>query len=132
MTGIGAPIASKIWIITGAASAGLAVVFGAFGAHALKDHLSEKMLAVYQTGSQYQFIHALALILLGLWASTHESSLGSAAGWCFALGTVLFSGSLYALAITDVRVLGAITPFGGLSFIGGWICFAAAAWKATS
>jgi uncharacterized membrane protein YgdD (TMEM256/DUF423 family) len=122
----------KTWVTIGAASAGLAVVFGAFGAHALRDRLTDKMMAVYQTGSQYQFIHALALILLGIWSANHDSALSSGAGWCFTVGTLLFSGSLYALAVTDIRILGAITPFGGLSFIAGWICFAISAWKANA
>lgn len=123
---------AKVWITIGAMSAGLAVIFGAFGAHALRERLSEKMMAVYQTGSQYQFTHALALILLGIWATSHEGSLGNAAGWCFTAGTVLFSGSLYALAVTDIRILGAITPLGGMSFIAGWICFSLAAWKSSA
>jgi uncharacterized membrane protein YgdD (TMEM256/DUF423 family) len=117
------------WVFIGSLSACLGVVFGAFGAHALRNTLGEKSMGVYQTGNHYQFIHALALILLGIWGSSHESSMVSNAGWCFTIGTVLFSGSLYALAITDIKILGAITPLGGLSFIAGWIFFALASYQ---
>jgi uncharacterized membrane protein YgdD (TMEM256/DUF423 family) len=124
---------SKNWVFWGAAFAGLSVILGAFGAHALKDSLSDRSLQVYQTASHYQFIHALALILLGLWAQSQLAqggALTSTAGWLFAVGILLFSGSLYALAITNIKILGAITPLGGLCFIAGWICFALSAWKA--
>lgn len=120
---------AKSWILSGTLWAGLGVVIGAFGAHALRERISERAMEIFQTGSHYQFIHALALILLGLWASSHESTGTDAAGWFFSVGIFLFSGSLYALAITDMKVLGAITPLGGLSFIAGWICFAVSAWK---
>jgi uncharacterized membrane protein YgdD (TMEM256/DUF423 family) len=123
----------KIWIFVGTLLAGTGVILGAFGAHALRQSLSERAMAVYQTGCQYQFIHALALILLGIWsASSQSNSLTTAAGWLFTVGTLLFSGSLYLLAITDIKILGAITPLGGLSFIAGWTCFAVAAWKAAT
>lgn len=123
----------KTWVVFGAVYGCLGVIFGAFGAHALRDSLSERSMQVYQTGSHYQFIHALALILLGIWSSTvlgtQSSNFATAAGWLFAAGVILFSGSLYALAITDMKILGAVTPLGGLSFITGWACFAIAAWK---
>ena len=125
----------KSWVFIGAVFGGLGVMIGAFGAHALKDSLTERALEVYKTASLYQFVHALALILLGIWASsqtTQGGTLATTAGWLFTVGILLFSGSLYALAITDIKILGAITPFGGLSFIAGWICFAIAAWKAAA
>jgi uncharacterized membrane protein YgdD (TMEM256/DUF423 family) len=126
---------SKNWVFVGAVFGGLGVILGAFGAHALKDSLTERSLQIYQTASHYQFIHALALILLGIWASSQPSeaaTLSAAAGWLFTMGILLFSGSLYALAITDIKILGAVTPLGGLSFIAGWVCFAIAAWKTRS
>lgn len=117
------------WITLGAVSGFIAVAMGAFGAHALKERLSEQMLAVYETGARYQMFHALALIAVGLWAREAASTAAQFAGWAFAVGTVLFSGSLYALALSDVRALGAITPLGGLSFLAGWAAFAYGAFQ---
>ncbi len=105
----------------------LGVALGAFGAHALKDRLTPDMLAIYQTGVQYQVIHALALLLVGIGLR------GKAANWSgrlFAAGIVIFSGSLYALALSGVKVLGAITPLGGVCFLAGWaLVFVAAGAK---
>lgn len=111
----------KIWIGFGAAYGFLAVALGAFGAHALKQRLSTEMLAVWRTGVEYHFYHALALILLGIIARQTPSAALNAGGACFALGVLVFSGSLYALALSDVRILGAVTPLGGLLFLAGWI-----------
>ena len=111
----------RLWIGLGAAYGFFAVALGAFGAHALKQRLSTEMLAVWRTGVEYHFYHALALILLGLIARQTPSSMLNASGACFAAGILLFSGSLYALALSDVRILGAITPLGGLLFLSGWI-----------
>ena len=98
----------------------MAVALGAFGAHALKPRISSEMLAIYQTASYYHLAHALALLVVGvLSARAHDASL-VCAGFGFLIGTVLFSGSLYALAVTEVRVLGAITPLGGVAFLVGW------------
>lgn len=122
----------NLFVGIGAASGFLAVAFGAFGAHALKERLDERMLEVYQTGAQYQIYHALALVGLGLWCNANADSRAEVAGWAWIVGTVLFSGSLYALAMTGIRSLGAITPLGGLSFMAGWLIFAwraIAAWK---
>lgn len=121
---------SRTWILLGAFSGFLAVATGAFGAHGLADKLEPKALAVFHTGAQYQMYHALALIGLGAWASSHPSAPTSLAGWSFVAGTVLFSFSLYALALSGVKILGAITPFGGMAFLIGWIAFAWTAWKA--
>jgi uncharacterized membrane protein YgdD (TMEM256/DUF423 family) len=118
------------WVALGAFSAMIGVAMGAFGAHALSERLGAKALSVYHTGAQYQMYHALALIAFGLWAAAHPAASARAPGWAFALGTVLFSGSLYALALTDARWLGAITPFGGLLFLIGWGAFAWQAWSA--
>ena len=104
--------------------AALGVAAGAFGAHALKGRLSPEMLGVFETGVHYHLIHALALIgaawACGRWAFR----LPVAAGWFFVSGIVLFSGSLYALALTGERWLGAVTPFGGVAFLAGWVCLA--------
>ena len=119
----------KVWMAFGAAYGFLAVALGAFGAHALKQRLSSEMLAVWRTGVEYHFYHALALLLLGLIARQMPSTMINASGACFALGVLLFSGSLYALALSDIRVLGAITPLGGLLFLAGWVLLGCAVLK---
>lgn len=119
-----------MFITLAALSAALAVGFGAFGAHALRSRLDEYALSVFQTAVQYHFYHALALLAVGLLALHQvDSALLRASGWLFIVGTLVFSGSLYGLSLTGVRWLGAITPLGGLAFIAGWGCLAAAAWK---
>jgi uncharacterized membrane protein YgdD (TMEM256/DUF423 family) len=122
----------RAFIIIGALSGFIAVAAGAFGAHSLRDRLTADMLDVFKTGANYQMYHALALlgvgILLGRF-SIEGSPWLTAAGWLFVAGTILFSGSLYGLALSDVRVLGAITPLGGLAFLGGWLALAIAVWR---
>lgn len=118
------------WISVGCINGFLSVALGAFGAHALSSRLSEKALSVFHTANQYQMAHSLALLGLGLWATAHPQAVVSPAGWAFLWGIALFSGSLYALALTDIRILGAIAPLGGLLFLFGWIAFALSAWKA--
>jgi uncharacterized membrane protein YgdD (TMEM256/DUF423 family) len=117
----------KTFLLLGAVAAFLGVTLGAFGAHALRGRLSPEMLAVFQTGVQYHMYHALALILVSAIMGRMSGWLIQTAGWCFAAGLVLFSGSLYLLAVTGVTVLGAITPIGGLAFLVGWACLAFAA-----
>jgi len=117
----------KTFLLLGAVAAFLAVILGAFGAHALRGRLSPEMLAVFQTGVQYHMYHALALILVSAIMGRMSGWLIQTAGWCFVGGIVLFSGSLYLLAATGVTVLGAITPIGGLAFLIGWACLAFAA-----
>jgi uncharacterized membrane protein YgdD (TMEM256/DUF423 family) len=104
----------------------LGVAFGAFGAHALKTRLSPEMLAVFETGVRYQMYHTFAILIVAA-AIGHigNARLLVIAGWCFFAGVLLFSGSLYALALTDVTVLGAVTPLGGLLFLIGWACLVA-------
>jgi len=114
----------------GAICAFLAVALGAFGAHALKDRLSPYALGVYQTGVQYHMIHALALLFVGLFSdrvSEKGVRFAKAAGTCFFVGIVIFAGSLYALAFTGIRALGAITPLGGVCFLLGWALLTVAA-----
>jgi uncharacterized membrane protein YgdD (TMEM256/DUF423 family) len=113
----------------GALSALIAVAAGAFGAHALRTRLSPELLAVFETGARYQMYHAFGLMAVA-WALTRwPGPLLTWAGWLFAAGTVLFSGSLYALALSGMRWLGAVTPFGGVAFLAGWLCLALAARK---
>ncbi|NUU79925.1 DUF423 domain-containing protein [Paenibacillus xylanilyticus] len=109
-------------VVLGSIMMFLAVALGAFGAHALKRKLSADMIKIYETGVQYHIAHGLGLILLGLIADRLEQpSLIMVAGWLLFAGILLFSGSLYALSITGVRKLGAITPLGGVAFLAGWI-----------
>jgi uncharacterized membrane protein YgdD (TMEM256/DUF423 family) len=121
---------AKIFLILGACNAFIAVLLGAFGAHALKTRLPADLMAVFQTGNQYHFYHALGLLLVGLTAM-HLSDSASlrAAGWLMLAGIGLFSGSLYLLAVTGVRWLGAITPLGGMAFLLAWLLLAYAVWK---
>jgi len=108
------------WTI-GSISAFLGVAAGAFGAHALKTRVSPELLLVYETGVRYQLIHAIALLAVGLAATHRPSGRWSIPVGLFAAGTVLFSGSLYALALSGIRWLGAVTPLGGVCFLLGWL-----------
>ena len=122
------PATARLFIALGALAALLAVALGAFGAHGLKSRLGADMMAICQTGVQYHFWHALGLVLVGLIAiQLPGSGALRAAGWLMAAGILMFSGSLYALALSGVRWLGAITPFGGLAFLAAWACLAWAA-----
>lgn len=112
----------KAWLVVGTIYGLLGVLFGAFGAHALRERLSGEMLRIWETAVQYQFWHALALLAVGVLASRFAGGWLMASGWCFALGVFIFSGSLYALALSGIRVLGAITPIGGVLLIAGWVC----------
>jgi uncharacterized membrane protein YgdD (TMEM256/DUF423 family) len=112
------------WIAVGAVLGAVSVVTGAFGAHALRDRLTPAMLDVWKTGVLYNALHALALVLYGVFDRERR---GRVAGWCFLGGTVVFSGSLYALAVGAPSWLGAITPVGGVLLIAGWIAFAMSA-----
>jgi uncharacterized membrane protein YgdD (TMEM256/DUF423 family) len=115
------------FLLLGAVAAFLAVTLGAFGAHGLRARLSPEMMAVFQTGVQYQMAHSLALILVSAMMGRMGGWLIQTAGWSFLAGIVLFSGSLYVLAISGVATFGAITPIGGLAFLVGWACLAFAA-----
>jgi uncharacterized membrane protein YgdD (TMEM256/DUF423 family) len=112
----------------------LAVALGAFGAHGLRGMLSSasdgaRRLEVWETAARYHLMHALALALVGYLSARGTGSLASIAGYLFLAGIVVFSGSLYALALSGMRVLGAITPLGGLCFLAGWVCVVLAAAK---
>jgi len=109
-------------LILGAVFMALGVLLGAFGAHALKTQLSPEMLQVYKTGVEYQFYHALGLLIIGLIGFQINSKWIRRSGILLTSGIILFSGSLYVLSISGIKMLGAITPVGGLSFVAGWIC----------
>jgi uncharacterized membrane protein YgdD (TMEM256/DUF423 family) len=120
----------RFFFLSGAVAALIAVALGAFGAHSLRTKLSPEMLAIFEVGVRYQMYHALALLAVA-WACTRwPGTAVNASGWLFVAGTVLFSGSLYALSLTGIRWLGAITPVGGIAFLAGWLCLAWTAWKA--
>lgn len=121
---------AKLFITLASLSGMLAVVFGAFGAHALKGKLDDQALKVFETAVQYHFYHTFALLVVGVIAlSQPQTVLLKSSGWLFVIGILVFSGSLYLLSLTGVRWLGAITPLGGLALIAGWACLAAAGWK---
>jgi uncharacterized membrane protein YgdD (TMEM256/DUF423 family) len=124
-------ILARIFLATAAVFGGLSVVGGAFASHALKEKLTDRALAIFETGARYQMYHALALLLVALLLSRAQESqtFFAVAGWAFIVGTVIFSGSLYALSLTDIKFLGAITPLGGVAYIVGWGCLALAAWS---
>ncbi len=118
----------RTFVALGAVSAGLAVAAGAFGAHGLRARVTPELLAVFETAARYQMYHALGLVAVA-WAAARWPESGAAgAGWLFVAGTVLFSGSLYLLALGGPRWLGAVTPVGGLCFLAGWVVLA---WSAT-
>ena len=107
-----------LWV--GALAGFVGVALGAFGAHGLRSRLSAEMLTVFETGVRYQMYHALAILIVALAAARLDGWLIRAAAWLFTAGIVLFSGSLYALALSGVTVFGAVTPLGGLAFLAGW------------
>ncbi|HVK82993.1 MAG TPA: DUF423 domain-containing protein [Kofleriaceae bacterium] len=109
----------------GALNGALAVAAGAFGAHALRARLERPALEIFETGARYHMYHALAMILCGVIATRSATT----AGWVFQAGIVVFSGSLYALSLSGVKALGAITPLGGLAFLVGWALLAWSAWR---
>ena len=114
----------KLWGAVGAIMAGLAVAAGAFGAHALKPRLSPDLLQVFETGVRYQMYHALGLLAVAVASDRWPEANFNVVGWLLVAGIFLFSGSLYALCLTGIRTLGAITPLGGLCFLAAWAMFA--------
>ncbi len=125
------PASARILLAFGAVAGMLAVLLGAFGAHALRERLPADLLAIYQTAVQYHFWHALGLLAIGL-TLLHVPGSGAirAAGWLMLAGIVVFSGSLYLLATTGTRWLGAITPLGGFAFIAAWALYGWGVWRA--
>ncbi len=121
--------ADRLFLLLGSLSGFTGVVLGAFAAHGLRGRLAAPMLDVFEVGVRYQLYHALALLFLGLALARWPRAEFSAAGWLFVFGTVVFSGSLYALSLSGMRWLGAVTPIGGLAFLLGWLGIAWGAWK---
>jgi len=126
---------NNIWSVAGATLMFLSVAIGAFGAHALKARLTPDMLAIFEVGVRYQVYHALGLFVVAWMAQmavgAREQNYVNAAGWLFIVGIALFSGTLYALALSGIRWLGAITPLGGVCFLIGWAALAIAGWLRT-
>lgn len=125
---------TQIFLSIGAILGGLSVAGGAFASHALREKISERSLQIFETAARYQMYHALALLLVALLLSIYQQSPPPtllASGWLFIIGIALFSGSLYALSLTNVKILGAIAPLGGAAFIAGWgaLAFAASSLK---
>lgn len=115
----------KTFLVIGAVLGALAVAIGAFGAHGLKAMVTPDLLANFETGARYHMYHALAIVAVALVIARYPAaSLAPVAGWLFLAGIVIFSGSLYLMALTGMRWLGAITPIGGVALIGGWVCLA--------
>jgi uncharacterized membrane protein YgdD (TMEM256/DUF423 family) len=120
---------ARLFVLLGAVGGAVAVAAGAFGAHALREAVPPERLATWATAAHYGLAHALALILTGLVAGRQPARPVRAAGWLFLAGIVLFSGSLYALVLLEAPLLGAITPFGGVAFIAGWLLLGMGAWR---
>ncbi|MEM7580879.1 MAG: DUF423 domain-containing protein [Cyanobacteria bacterium P01_A01_bin.80] len=121
---------SQIFLTLAAIFGSSSVAAGAFAAHALKEKISEHYLEIFQVGARYQMYHALALFLVAvLIISTQSQTSLVVSGWLFVIGILTFSGSLYALSLTGIKILGAIAPIGGFAFIVGWLSLAVAAWN---
>ncbi len=116
------------WIALGALNAAIAVGAGAFAAHGLRDRIDTRSLEVFETAARYHMYHAFAIVLAGIIATAGARG-AQTAGWLFQAGIVLFSGSLYALALTGAKGLGAVTPLGGLALIAGWLWLSWTAWR---
>jgi len=119
-------------LILGSLFAALGVAAGAFGAHALKAVLSPEQLAIHETAVRYQSMHAIALIATAWVSDRWPGRLATTAGWLFVGGILLFSGSLYLIALFGWRSIGILTPIGGLAFMAGWLCLAGCAWRQRS
>ena len=120
----------RIFFALGGISGFISVAAGAFGAHALRSRVTPEYLSVFETGARYQMYHALALLAVAWAISRGAGSTAQWAGWLFLIGTLMFSGSLYGLALTGIRWIGAITPLGGVAFLAGWLCLAFS-WKSS-
>lgn len=119
----------KVWLAIAGLSGAIGVMLGAFGAHALRGRLEPPARDTFETAVRYQMYHVAALVAVAFASTLNQSALIGLSGWAFVLGTVLFSGSLYLLVITKKRWLGAITPFGGMALIIGWLLLAAGVWS---
>ncbi len=117
----------RFFFMTGALSAFVSVAAGAFGAHALRARLAAEALEIFETAARYQMYHALGMCAVAFAAARWHYGAARVAGWCFLVGTILFSGSLYTLSLTGIGMFGAITPLGGLGFLSGWVALFVAA-----
>ena len=120
---------SRLWLLLGCVVGFASVAGGAFGAHALRERLSPDLLAIFETGVRYAMLHATALLAVGILGRSTPSTALDVSGAAFAFGVALFTGSLWILALTGQRWLGAVTPLGGVSFLVGWIALGLAAWR---
>lgn len=120
---------SKTILMAAGTFLAIAVAIGAFGAHGLQPVLPKELMQAYKTGVDYHFYHALGLLFIGVLSRRYKGRLLNWSAFCLALGILLFSGSLYLMAVTGIKWLGAITPFGGVSFIIGWVLLVFAVWK---
>jgi len=118
---------ARLWLLIGSIAGFFGVAGGALGAHALKARISEAMLANFETGTRYLLVHAVALVVVGVLARRDESAPLMAVGVCFSVGMAIFTGTLWLMALTNMRWLGAVTPIGGTSLIIGWLLLARAA-----
>lgn len=119
----------KLFLVLASLFGATGVAAGAFGAHGLESRLSADMLEIWETAARYQMYHALALLGVAFVGTQAPSTWATASGWLFVAGIAIFSGTLYVLALSGVRWLGAITPIGGLALIIAWVCLAVASWK---
>jgi uncharacterized membrane protein YgdD (TMEM256/DUF423 family) len=117
-------MSTRFWLASGALAGAIGVAVGAFGAHGLRRVVPPDLLVTFETGVRYHLVHALALVAVGCALDRRPGRWASVAGWCFLVGILLFSGSLYALVLSGARWLGVITPLGGVAFIGGWLAVA--------
>lgn len=122
---------TRVFLVIASILGGLSVVAGSFASHALKEKLSQYFLDIFQTGARLQMYHSLALLMVAFLLTIEELPQGLmvAAGYAFIIGIAIFSGSLYALSLTGIKLLGAITPIGGIALIIGWGCMAVAGWN---
>ena len=122
---------AREWVIAGAVCAMVGVALGAFGAHGMSGWVAPDLLVIWETGARYQMYHAFGMFAVAIVAGQWPQSPASMAGWAFLAGVVLFSGSLYLMALTGIRLFGAITPLGGVAFIIGWATIGWSAWRAS-
>ena len=120
---------ARVFVILGSINMLLAVALGAFGAHIVRDLISDHYYTIYQTGVDYHMFHSLGILLVGIIALKIPGKQINWSGWLLFMGIVIFSGSLYVLSLTGISILGAITPIGGVSFLIGWLLLALAAYK---
>jgi len=114
---------ASMFLVWGGVFGFLGIVIGAFGAHGIKSRVTPELLVIFETGVKYQMYHALALIAIGVLLQRVQIPMLATSGWLMIVGTLIFSGSLYVLVLTGVRTWGAVTPIGGLCFLGGWFLF---------